>query len=509
MDFGDPIDYEHMIVSLRPGMKKERNEVLKKLVTMQYTRNELDFKRGTFRAKGDIVEIYPSDQNERAIRVEFWGDEIEKISEINPLTGKVEGIRNHVMIFPNSHYVTTQDKMERAITTIEEELEERVKYFKSINKLIEAQRIEERTHFDIEMMKETGFCQGIENYSRHISGREAGSPPFTLFDYFPKDFLVLIDESHATIPQVRAMYNGDRARKESLVNYGFRLPSAFDNRPLKFDEFEKRLNQVVFVSATPADYEKEHSKENVVEQIIRPTGLLDPEIEVKPVTNQIDDLIEQIRIRVEKKQRVLVTTLTKKMAEDLTSYLASLDIKVRYMHSEIKALERMEIIRDLRLGEFDVLVGINLLREGLDIPEVSLVAILDADKEGFLRSERSLVQTIGRAARNTEGKVIMYADELTESMEKAIHETNRRRKIQMQYNEEHGITPQTIQKSVREAIKAVAVENVQEKYKMDKNTSIEEMIARLTDEMLKFAASMEFEKAAEIRDKIKELENLK
>ena len=509
MDFGDPIDYEHMIVSLRPGMKKERNEVLKKLITMQYTRNELDFKRGTFRAKGDIVEIYPSDQNERAIRVEFWGDEIEKISEINPLTGKVEGIRNHVMIFPNSHYVTTQDKMERAIITIEEELEERIKYFKSINKLIEAQRIEERTHFDIEMMKETGFCQGIENYSRHISGREPGSPPFTLFDYFPKDFLVLIDESHATIPQVRAMYNGDRARKESLVNYGFRLPSAFDNRPLKFNEFEERLNQVVFVSATPAEYEKEHSKENVVEQIIRPTGLLDPEIEVKPVTNQIDDLIEQIRIRVEKKQRVLVTTLTKKMAEDLTSYLASLDIKVRYMHSEIKALERMEIIRNLRLGEFDVLVGINLLREGLDIPEVSLVAILDADKEGFLRSERSLVQTIGRAARNTEGKVIMYADELTDSMEKAIHETNRRRKIQKQYNKEHGITPQTIQKSVREAIKAVAVENVQEKYKMDKNTSIEEMIAKLTDEMLKFAASMEFEKAAEIRDKIKELEGLK
>jgi excinuclease ABC subunit B len=349
MDFGDPIDYEHMIVSLRPGMKKERDEVLKKLINMQYTRNELDFKRGTFRAKGDIVEIYPSDQNESAIRVEFWGDEIEKISEINPLTGKVQALRNHVMIFPNSHYVTTSDKMQRAIKTIEEELEERVKFFKDNNKLIEAQRIEERTNFDIEMMKETGFCQGIENYSRHISGREPGSPPFTLFDYFPKDFLVLIDESHATIPQVRAMYNGDRARKESLVNYGFRLLSAFDNRPLKFDEFEQRLNQVVFVSATPADYEKEHSKENVVEQIIRPTGLLDPEIEVKPVTNQIDDLIEQIRQRVEKKQRVLVTTLTKKMAEDLTSYLASLDIKVRYMHSEIKALERMEIIRDLRL----------------------------------------------------------------------------------------------------------------------------------------------------------------
>ena len=499
-----------MIVSLRPGMKKERNEILKKLVTMQYTRNELDFKRGTFRAKGDIVEIYPSDQNESAIRVEFWDDEIEKISEINPLTGKVIATRNHVMIFPNSHYVTTSDKMERAIKTIEEELENRVKYFKDNGKLIEAQRIEERTNFDIEMMKETGFCQGIENYSRHISGREAGSPPFTLFDYFPKDFLLLIDESHATIPQVRAMYNGDRARKESLVNYGFRLPSAFDNRPLKFEEFEKRINQVVFVSATPADYEKEHSKNNVVEQIIRPTGLLDPKIEVKPVTNQVDDLIEQIRERMAKKERVLVTTLTKKMAEDLTSYLASLDIKVRYMHSEIKALERMEIIRDLRLGEFDVLVGINLLREGLDIPEVSLVAILDADKEGFLRSERSLIQTIGRAARNTEGKVIMYADELTESMEKAISETNRRRKIQMEYNKEHGITPKTIKKSVRDVIKASVIEDMKNEYKLDKNADIDikDLIAKLTDEMLAHAASMEFEKAAELRDKIKELENM-
>jgi len=499
-----------MIVSLRPGMKKERNEILKKLVTMQYTRNELDFKRGTFRAKGDIVEIYPSDQNESAIRVEFWDDEIEKISEINPLTGKVIATRNHVMIFPNSHYVTTSDKMERSIKTIEEELENRVKYFKDNGKLIEAQRIEERTNFDIEMMKETGFCQGIENYSRHISGREAGSPPFTLFDYFPKDFLLLIDESHATIPQVRAMYNGDRARKESLVNYGFRLPSAFDNRPLKFEEFEKRINQVVFVSATPADYEKEHSKNNVVEQIIRPTGLLDPKIEVKPVTNQVDDLIEQIRERVAKKERVLVTTLTKKMAEDLTSYLASLDIKVRYMHSEIKALERMEIIRDLRLGEFDVLVGINLLREGLDIPEVSLVAILDADKEGFLRSERSLIQTIGRAARNTEGKVIMYADELTESMEKAISETNRRRKIQMEYNKEHGITPKTIKKSVRDVIKASVIEDMKNEYKLDKNADIDikDLIAKLTDEMLAHAASMEFEKAAELRDKIKELENM-
>ena len=505
---GDPIDYEHMIVSIRPGMKKERNEIMKKLITMQYSRNELDFKRGTFRAKGDILEIYPSDESETAIRVEFWDDEIDKISEINPLTGKVIATRNHVMIFPNSHYVTTSDKMERAIENIEKEKEERVKYFKENNKLIEAQRIEERTNFDIEMMKETGFCQGIENYSRHISGRAEGSAPYTLFDYFPKDFLLLVDESHATIPQVRAMYNGDRARKESLVNYGFRLPSAFDNRPLKFNEFEDRINQVIFVSATPAEYEKEHSKGNVVEQIIRPTGLLDPKIEVKPVTNQIDDLIEQIRQRVQKKERVLVTTLTKKMAEDLTAYLAGIDIKVKYMHSDIKALERMEIIRDLRLGEFDVLVGINLLREGLDIPEVSLVAILDADKEGFLRSERSLIQTIGRAARNTEGKVIMYADELTESMEKAISETNRRRKLQQEYNEKNGIVPKTIQKSVRELIKASIMEDAKTKYDINKDESIEDVISKLTDEMLKHAAAMEFEKAAELRDKIKELENI-
>ena len=457
---GDPIDYENMAVSLRPNMKVERNEMLKKLVNMQYTRNELDFKRGTFRAKGDIVEIYPSNESEAAIRVEFWGNEIEKLVEINPLTGKVTANRTHVIIFPNSHYVTTSEKMLKALDSIEKEKELQVKYFKENNKLIEAQRIEERTNFDIEMMKETGFCQGIENYSRHISGRAPGSPPFTLFDYFPKDFLLLIDESHATIPQVGAMYNGDRARKESLVKYGFRLPSAFDNRPLTFKEFEERINQIVFVSATPAEYEKEHSKENVVEQIIRPTGLLDPQIEVKPVTNQIDDLIEQIKERTSKNERILVTTLTKKMAEDLTSYLAGIDIKVRYMHSDIKALERMEIIRDLRLGEFDVLVGINLLREGLDIPEVSLVAILDADKEGFLRSERSLIQTIGRAARNTDGKVIMYADELTESMEKAISETNRRRKIQMEYNKIHNITPQTIQKSIRDTIKASYVEDI-------------------------------------------------
>lgn len=505
---GDPIDYENMIISLRPGMQKSRDEVLKKLIKMQYTRNELDFKRGTFRAKGDIVEIYPSDQSESAIRVEFWGDEIEKVSEINPLTGKTIGTRNHVMIFPNSHYVTTKEKMERAIGTIEEELKERIKYFKNEGKLIEAQRIEERTNFDIEMMKETGFCQGIENYSRHISGRQPGSPPFTLFDYFPNDFLLLIDESHATIPQVRAMYNGDKARKDSLVNYGFRLPSAYDNRPLTFKEFEERINQVVFVSATPADYEKEHSKENVVEQIIRPTGLLDPKIEVKPIENQIDDLIEQIRERIDRKERVLVTTLTKKMAEDLTDYLKNLDIKVNYMHSDIKALERMEIIRNLRLGEFDVLVGINLLREGLDIPEVSLVAILDADKEGFLRSERSLIQTIGRAARNTNGKVIMYADELTDSMDRAISETNRRREIQMKYNKENNIVPQTINKSIRDTIKATVLEEVSTEYNIKQDENIEEIITKLTDEMLKYASKMEFEKAAELRDKIKELQEL-
>lgn len=505
---GDPIDYQEMMLSLRPGMSKSRDQVLKKLISMQYTRNEIDFKRGTFRAKGDIVEIYPSDQSESAVRVEFWGDEIEKIVEINALTGKPIGTRRHILISPASHYVTTKDKMERAIVTIEQEMEERVKYFKSQNKLIEAQRIEERTNFDIEMMKETGFCSGIENYSRHISGRQVGSPPYTLFDYFPKDFLLLIDESHATIPQVKAMYNGDRARKESLVNYGFRLPSAFDNRPLTFKEFEERINQVVFVSATPADYEKEHSKDNVVEQIIRPTGLLDPKIEVKPVTNQIDDLLEQIRLRIEKKERVLVTTLTKKMAEDLTEYLKSLDIKVNYIHSDTKALERMKIIRDLRLGEFDVLVGINLLREGLDIPEVSLVAILDADKEGFLRSERSLIQTIGRAARNTDGTVIMYADELTESMEKAISETNRRRKIQEEYNKKNGIIPKTIKKSVRDNIKVTDVKDIEVEYKLEKSEDIKETIMKLTDEMLRYATEMEFEKAAEIRDKIKELEKL-
>lgn len=507
---GDPIDYENMIISLRPGMNKSRNELLKKLIDLQYTRNELDFKRGTFRAKGDTVEIYPSDESETAIRVNFWGDEIEKIDAINPLTGKIQGTRSHVMIFPNSHYVTTEDKMSRAIETIQEELQERIKYFKDNGKLIEAQRIEERTNFDLEMMKETGFCQGIENYSRHISGREPDSSPFTLLDYFPKDFLLLIDESHATIPQVRAMYNGDHARKQSLIDYGFRLPSAFDNRPLKFEEFEERINQAIFFSATPAEYELEHSNGHIVEQIIRPTGLLDPRIEVRPVENQVDDLINQINMRVEKQERVLVTTLTKKMAEDLTKYLTTIDIKVRYMHSDIKALERMEIIRDLRLGKFDVLVGINLLREGLDIPEVSLVAILDADKEGFLRSERSLIQTIGRAARNTDGKVIMYADELTDSMDKAITETNRRRTIQEEYNRINNITPSTIKKEIRESIKATyQVAEDDEDYNVHENEDIKTAINRLTDEMLKYAQNLEFEKAAEIRDKIKELENLK
>ena len=503
---GDPIDYENMIISLRTGMIKDRNELLKKLIKLQYTRDDLSLKRGTFRARGDVVEVFPSTEGETGvIRISFWGDEIERMDQVNSVTGKVEGERKHIMIFPNSHYVTTDEKMKKAISTIEEELKERVEYFKENNKLIEAQRIEERTNFDIEMMKETGFCQGIENYSRHISGREPGSTPYTLFDYFPDDYLLLIDESHATIPQVRAMYNGDRARKESLVNYGFRLPSAFDNRPLKFQEFEDRINQCIFVSATPGDYEKEHT-EATVEQIIRPTGLLDPKIEVKPIDIQVDDLIEQINERTKKSERVLVTTLTKKMAEDLTGYLKNIDIKVRYMHSDIKTLERSEIIRDLRLGKFDVLVGINLLREGLDIPEVSLVAILDADKEGFLRSERSLIQTIGRAARNTDGKVIMYADELTDSMEKAIKETNRRREIQEKYNKEHNITPKTINKAIRESIRATyQVAEDSAEYKMEAGETLEQTIDRLTQEMIKFANELDFENAAKIRDKIKEL----
>ena len=504
---GDPEDYENLVISLRPGMQKSRDEILKRLIAIQYTRNEIDFKRGTFRAKGDILEVYPSNENESALRIEFFGDEIDSIAQINPLNGKKINLLKHVFIYPNSHYVTNRDKMDKAIAEIEKERDEQIEFFKKQNKLIEAQRIEERVNFDMEMLKETGFCQGIENYSRHISGRKPGSAPFTLLDYMPKDFLLLVDESHVTIPQVGGMYNGDRARKESLVNYGFRLPSAFDNRPLKFNEFEERINQCIFVSATPAKYEAEHS-EQVVEQIIRPTGLLDPEIEVKPIENQIDDLITQIKERIEQGDRVLVTTLTKKMAEDLTAYLKNADIKVRYMHSDIPALERMEIIRDLRIGKFDVLVGINLLREGLDIPEVSLVAILDADKEGFLRSERSLIQTIGRAARNTNGKVIMYADELTDSMEKAISETNRRRKIQMAYNKEHNIVPETIKKSVRDTIKISIIEDVKTKYEIDESESIDDIITRLTDEMLICASKMEFEKAAELRDKINELKNI-
>ena len=504
---GNPEDWMNKILSLTQGEEIERNAMLKTLIEMQYTRNEIDFKRGTFRAKGDVVEIFPSDESEIALKVYFWGDEIEKIEEISPLTGKkIADVKKYIII-PNTQYATSSEKMERAIGSIEEELKGQVKFFKEQGKLIEAQRIEERTNFDLEMMRETGYCQGIENYSRHIDGRKPGQPPYTLFDYFPDDFLLLIDESHATLPQVRAMYNGDHQRKETLINYGFRLPSAFDNRPLKFEEFEKKINQCIFFSATPAEYEKEHSKDRVVEQIIRPTGLLDPKIEVKPVENQVDDLIAQIHEIVSKNERVLVTTLTKKMAEDLTKYLTSLDIKVKYLHSDIKALERMEIIRDLRLGKFDVLVGINLLREGLDIPEVSLVAILDADKEGFLRSERSLVQTIGRAARNTEGKVIMYADELTESMEKAISETNRRRSIQEKYNQDNNIVPKTIKKEIRESIKATYAQaaDSETKYELEENETVEEAVARLTDEMIKYAKNLEFEKAAEIRDQIQML----
>ena len=504
---GDPEDYSGLTLSLRPGMEIGRDKLLRDLIDRQYDRNELEFVRGKFRAKGDTVEIYPSNENEKAIRVEFFGDEIEKISEINPLTGQRIAVRNHVLIFPNSHYATSKDKMEKAIVTIEQELEERIKYFKENDKLIEAQRIEQRTNFDIEMMRETGFCQGTENYSRHISGRAPGSAPYTLLDYFPKDFLMLIDESHVTVPQVRAMYNGDRARKNTLVDYGFRLPSAYDNRPLTFEEWEGKINQVVFVSATPADYEEKHSV-NTAEQIIRPTGLLDPKIEVKPLENQVDDLIEQIRETTEKGERVLVTTLTKKMAEDLTAYLKELNIKVTYMHSDVDTLERLTILKELRQGKYDVLVGINLLREGLDLPEVSLVAILDADKEGFLRSERSLIQTIGRAARNVNGRVIMYADELTDSMEKAIKETNRRRKIQMAYNEEHGIVPQTIKKDIRDDIKATIIEESAEKYNVSKDTDVNELINTLTTKMLEHAQRMEFEEAAKIRDQIKELENL-
>ncbi|MBE7026207.1 MAG: excinuclease ABC subunit UvrB [Ruminococcaceae bacterium] len=505
---GDPIDYNSLVVSLRVGMKKDRDEVLRRLVEIQYERNDIDFSRNKFRVRGDVVEIFPSNQNENALRIEFFDDEIDRISEINVVTGEIIGLREHCVIFPASHYVTTRDKMEKAIESIEAELEERIAYFESQNKLVEAQRIEQRTRYDIEMMREVGFCSGIENYSRHISGRAPGSSPFTLMDYFGDDFLLVIDESHVTIPQVRAMYAGDRSRKEALVEYGFRLPSAFDNRPLNFEEFEDRINQVVFVSATPALYEKEHSAQ-IVEQVIRPTGLLDPEIDVRPVEHQVDDLVKEINIRTEKGERVLVTTLTKRMAEDLTDYLEQLDIKVRYMHSDIDTIQRMEIVRDLREGVFDVLVGINLLREGLDLPEVSLVAILDADKEGFLRNETSLIQTIGRAARNAEGKVIMYAQRITDSMQRAIEETNRRRKIQKEYNELHGIVPTTIKKSIREVIEATKQVDEKDK-KQSKKTNIsgvegELLIIKLTDEMNEAAKRLDFERAAYLRDEIKRL----
>jgi len=509
---GDPEDYTDLMISLRKGMTKDRDEVIRKLVGLQYERNEIDFKRGKFRAKGDVLEIFPVSSSEKVIRVEFFGDEIEKITEINYLTGEIIGTRSHVAIFPASHYATTRAKMERAIVTIEDELEQQLKEFKSDGKLLEAQRLEQRTRYDLEMMQEVGFCQGIENYSRHISGRTPGSSPFTLMDYFPKDYLLVIDESHVTVSQIGAMYNGDRSRKESLVNYGFRLPSAYDNRPLKFSEYEQRVNQVIYVSATPAKYEKEHSKQ-IVEQIIRPTGLIDPEIVVSPVDGQIDHLIGEISERINKQQRVLVTTLTKKMAEDLTDYLKEMDFKVRYLHSDVETLERIEIIRDLRLGVFDVLIGINLLREGLDLPEVSLVAILDADKEGFLRSETSLIQTIGRAARNVEGKVIMYADKMTDSMKRAISETNRRRKIQMEYNEENGITPMTIRKGVRGVIEATKAAEDESKYvvngKMDIDSleNREKLIEILTKEMKEAASNLQFERAAELRDKIMILKN--
>lgn len=504
---GDPIDYRSMVVSLRPGMEKSRDDLIRKLVDIQYERNDINFVRNTFRVRGDVVEIFPANSNENAIRVEFFGDEIDRISEIHVLTGEVKGVLSHTCIYPASHYVVSKEKMEKALNDIYNEMVERVAFFEEQGKLLEAERIRQRTMNDIEMLRETGFCKGIENYSRVMSGRPAGSSPFTLLDYFPKDFLLFVDESHVMLPQVRGMYGGDRSRKESLVKYGFRLPSAFDNRPLVFDEFYERLNQIVFVSATPGDFEKEKST-RIAEQVIRPTGLLDPEIFVKPTEGQIDDLVSEINIRSEKGERTLVTTLTKKMAEDLTTYFENMGIKVRYMHHDVDTIERMEIIRDLRLGEFDVLVGINLLREGLDIPEVSLVAILDADKEGFLRSETSLVQTIGRAARNANGVVIMYADSVTPSMEKAISETYRRRKIQMKYNEEHGITPQTIKKSVRDVIEITSKEDLDKKEKK-KLTKKERMalIDKLTKEMREAAKLLEFEHAAYLRDKIESLRN--
>lgn len=505
---GDPEDYRKLMLSLRPGMERDRDDIIKKLIEIQYERNDINFTRGTFRVRGDILEIFPASNDERAIRIEFFGDEIDRITEIDYVTGKIVGTRNHVVIFPASHYVTTPERVEKAVIEIEKELEERVKSFKDDDKLLEAQRIEQRTKYDIEMLKEIGFCQGIENYSRHITGRKPGEKPYTLMDFFPDDYLIIVDESHVTVPQVRGMYAGDRSRKTSLIDNGFRLPSAYDNRPLNFDEFEENINQILFVTATPGSYELEHST-TIAEQIIRPTGLLDPIVEVRPINNQIDDLVVEINKVIEKDERVLITTLTKKMSEDLTNYLKEIGIKVKYLHSDIDTLERVEIIRDLRLGKFDVLVGINLLREGLDIPEVSLVAILDADKEGFLRSETSLIQTIGRAARNSEGKVIMYADKITRSMESAIAETKRRREIQMLYNEEHDITPTTIKKKVRDAIEATGVADEETIYGIKETDNIEEIkenIAALQAEMMEAAQNLQFERAAELRDKIKQLE---
>jgi len=503
---GDPIDYRTMVISLRPGMEKSRDELLKKLVEIQFERNDVALSRNKFRVRGDVVEIWPSYSDDTVVRVEFFGDEIDRITEINPVTGELKAEVKHVAIYPASHYIVPQGKLKKALSSIYDEMEERVKFFEEHGKLIEAQRIRERTTYDMEMLSEIGFCKGIENYSRVMAGRAPGSAPCTLLDYFPEDFLLFVDESHVTLPQVRSMYAGDQARKKSLVDFGFRLPSAYDNRPLTFDEFYNHVNQAVFVSATPGDWELSKASQ-VVEQVIRPTGLLDPEIFVKPTDGQIDDLISEINLRAEKKERVLVTTLTKKMAEDLTSYLQGMGIRVRYMHHDIDTVERMEIIRDLRLGEFDVLVGINLLREGLDIPEVSLVAILDADKEGFLRSERSLIQTSGRAARNVSGKVIMYADTVTRSMEAAIRETNRRRKLQVAYNQEHGITPKTIQKKVSEILE-ISTHKEDKKKKKKYLSPIErhQMIEQLTREMKAAAKLLEFEHAAFLRDKIKELQ---
>ncbi|WP_147534075.1 excinuclease ABC subunit UvrB [Bacillus marasmi] len=507
---GSPEEYRELVLSLRTGMEIDRNQLLRKLVDIQYDRNDIDFQRGRFRVRGDVVEIFPASRDEHCIRVEFFGDEIDRIREVDALTGEIMAEREHVAIFPASHFVTREEKMQIAIKNIEAELEERLKELREDNKLLEAQRLEQRTRYDLEMMREMGFCSGIENYSRHLTLRPSGSTPYTLLDYFPKDFLLVIDESHVTLPQIRGMFNGDRARKQVLVDYGFRLPSALDNRPLTFQEFEKHVNQIVYVSATPGPYEMEHAPD-VIEQIIRPTGLLDPTIDVRPIEGQIDDLIAEIHERVKKNERVLVTTLTKKMSEDLTDYLKEIGIKVQYLHSEVKTLERIEIIRELRLGKYDVLVGINLLREGLDIPEVSLVAILDADKEGFLRSERSLIQTIGRAARNANGHVIMYADKITKSMEIALNETKRRREIQEEYNRNHGITPQTIQKDIRESIRATHAAEDQEDNKpataLGKLTKKErdKVIADLEKEMKEAAKVLNFEKASELRDLIFEL----